>query len=184
MGSYFLRGLDNHFLELLGVGRIKYLDAVLYVGTRMETSNQSTKVMFSEWKYSFVGGVMSIPLTIGYNWYFELGYYSFVMVIIGGMIAGYLAKRNSLREYYAGIGAGVIGSLPGFMLAFRPLYNLASEWTASGAVILTTIVVPLVVLFLFAIGAMLGFIGGGVGGWIATKFNGRRASHTPTQYSE
>jgi hypothetical protein len=134
----------------------------------------------SERKYAHIGGIISIPLTVGYNWFFEPEIYSLIMATIGGVIAGYLAKRNSLRIYRAGIGAGAIGATPALLMAFNPLSNIATKWLGSGAVVFTVIVVPSVVLAILAIGAVLGFIGGAIGGWLATKFGNRNAFHPAT----
>jgi Family of unknown function (DUF5518) len=134
----------------------------------------------SEWKYALIGGLISIPLTVGYHWFFEPEIYSLIMATTGGVIAGYLAKRNGLRIYRTGVGVGTLGAIPALVMAFSPLSDIATKWLGSGAVVFMVIVVPLVVLAILAIGAVLGFIGGAIGGWLATKFGNRNALHSAT----
>ncbi|GAA5052443.1 DUF5518 domain-containing protein [Haladaptatus pallidirubidus] len=141
--------------------------------------NQTNRTS-SEWKYALNGGIISIPLTVGYNWFFEPEIYSLIMATIGGIIAGYLAKRNALRIYRTGIGAGAIGATPALLMAFNPLSTIATKWLGSGAIVFTFIVVPVVALAILAIGAVLGLIGGAIGDWLATKFGNRNASHPTT----
>ncbi|SIR89831.1 hypothetical protein SAMN05421858_4456 [Haladaptatus litoreus] len=141
--------------------------------------NQTNKTS-SEWKYALIGGLISIPLTVGYNWFFEPEIYSLIMATIGGMIASYLAKRNALRIYRTGIGAGALGAIPALVMAFSPLSDIATKWLGSGAIVFTVIVVPLVIMAILAIGAVLGFIGAAIGGWLATKFGNRNTVHPAT----
>lgn len=144
----------------------------------MTNVKQISQEGLSKWKYSFVGGVASLPLTIGYNWFFDPGYYSFGMIAIGGMITGYLATRDSFEVPRLSIGAGLIGALPGLLSALFPFYELASEWIISGEIAQTIVVIPLSMLFLLTIGALLGLLGGSIGGWFATKFQDQKVSQS------
>lgn len=139
------------------------------------TFDQLASKRHRTWSPAIVGGLIAILLTVGYNWLADPGYYSFAMVGIGGLIAGSLAKRHSSRIVTAGVVAGAIGTLPGLLSAVSPLYQMVSEWVASGAVILSIIVIPLSVLLILAMGGVLGLIGAVIGGWVtdltATRYH-------------
>jgi hypothetical protein len=124
------------------------------------------------WRYALVGGVVSIPLSLRLYWYTGMGTdFSFNMVTVGGLLAGYLAKRNSVDAKPAGLRAGLISALPGLAWILpRIARNVAAEWS-----LLPIAVFPcLFTLIAFGIGAVAGVIGGPVGGWLFKKVKNRR----------
>ena len=77
-------------------------------------SRQVSGFVAETWQYALVGGVVSIPLSLGLYWYSGMGSdFSLNMIVVGGLLAGYLAKRNSVDAKPAGLRAGLIGALPG-----------------------------------------------------------------------
>lgn len=124
------------------------------------------------WRYALIGGVASIPLTIGLYWHSGLGnHFSLNMVAVGGLIAGYLAKRDSIDAKPVGLRAGLIGALPGLVWVLpRAVRNVAAGWSVLSTVILIILFSVAVVV----IGALAGVIGGAVGGWLAKKLGDQR----------
>jgi hypothetical protein len=124
-------------------------------------------VVNKTWRYALIGGVVSIPLTISLYWYSGMGNdFSLNMVTVGGLLAGYLAKRDSVDAKPVGLRAGLIGTLPGLAWILpQAVGNVAAGWSVLPIVILVVLFSVIVV----GIGALAGVIGGAVGGWLATK---------------
>jgi hypothetical protein len=124
-----------------------------------------------------VGGIASLPLTIGLYWLSGMGNeLSLNMVTVGGFVAGYLAKRDGTAADSAAIGtrAGLVGSVPGLWLLSDLLGNTA---TLTGPTWFSLVGVGgalLFVGFLFGIGGFAGFVGAKVGGWLAVNLRDRQ----------
>jgi len=130
------------------------------------------------WTYAIVGGVASIPLTVGAYWLSGTGSeFSLNMVILGGLFAGYLASGSVADGTAAGVRAGVIGSAPGvvWLLAEAVPAALAAGGPTAFRVAAVALAVGLGVLPPI-IGAVGGFVGGKIGGWLAGKTGRRRRS--------
>jgi NhaP-type Na+/H+ or K+/H+ antiporter len=129
------------------------------------------------WRYALVGGIVSIPLSLGLYWYSGMGTdFSFNMVVVGGLFAGYLAERNSVDARPAGLRAGLIGALPGLVWILpRIAGDVAAEWS----LLPIAAFLCLFTVIAFGIGAVAGVIGGAVGGWLFKKAKNRvRATGT------
>jgi hypothetical protein len=125
------------------------------------------------WTYAFIGGVASIPLTIGLYWLSGMGSeFSLNMVFFGGILAGYLASVPSPETDYTSVGfrAGVIGGLPGLWLLVD-LVEAAIVW--SSPLWFRIVAVPMLAIvfttLLLGLSGLVGLLGGKVGGWLATK---------------
>lgn len=123
------------------------------------------------WKYALLGGLLSIPLVIGDYWLSGMGNnFSISMVFFGGLLAGFLAKRNAANARRAAIGAGIIGGLPGYIWIFpamvRTWTSFATAWSSP---IAATVLMTLAGVVMIGTGALGGFLGGYVGGWLANK---------------
>mgnify|MGYP000173936998 CR=1 FL=1 len=121
------------------------------------------------WKYALLGGLISIPLVIGDYWLSGMGhYFSFNMVFFGGLLAGFLAKRDAANASKAAIGAGILGGLPGYIWIFpamvRTWRSFATSWSSP---IVATLVMTLAGVMMIGASALGGFLGGLVGGWLA-----------------
>lgn len=128
------------------------------------------------WKYALIGGLTSVPLTFGLYWLSGMGSeFSMNMVFFGGVLAGYLAKRNSAQARSAGIRAGVIGGLPIVVWALATLLGISDGsmmvWSAPLPEAVFLIFVGLVLL---GISAIAGVLGGILGGWLSKKIGPRR----------
>jgi NhaP-type Na+/H+ or K+/H+ antiporter len=135
-------------------------------------SGQVSGFVPDTWRYALVGGVVSIPLSLGLYWYSGMGNdFSFNMVVVGGLLAGYLAERNAADAKPAGLRAGLVGSLPGLAWILpRIARNVAAEWSP----LPIAVFLCLFTLIAFGIGAVAGVIGGAVGGWLFEKVESRR----------
>jgi len=134
-------------------------------------SNRVSGVVPKTWKYALIGGIVSIPLSLGLYWYSGMGNdFSANMVFAGGLLAGYLAKRNSVAAKPVGLRAGLIGALPGLVWIFPQIArNVAAGWSVLSIAVSLT----LSTVFIFSIGALFGLIGGAVGGWLSKKKEGQ-----------
>ncbi|WP_136591584.1 DUF5518 domain-containing protein [Salinigranum halophilum] len=134
-------------------------------------SNRISGVVPKTWKYALIGGIVSIPLSIGLYWYSGMGNdFSANMVFVGGLLAGYLAKRSSVAAKPVGLRAGLIGSLPGLIWIFPHTVETARNIAGAGSI--TPAAVVLIIFFstfVLGIGAVAGFLGGAVGGWLSKK---------------
>jgi hypothetical protein len=134
------------------------------------------------WRYALVGGVVSMPLSLGLYWYTGMGNdFSLNMVVVGGLLAGYLAKRGSADAKSAGLRAGLVGALPGLVWIFPATVttarSLAAAWSVPPAAAVLVVVFGGIVL---GIGALAGLVGGAVGGWLAGKVGGTRPTGLET----
>ncbi|WP_380676870.1 DUF5518 domain-containing protein [Salinigranum sp. GCM10025319] len=132
------------------------------------------------WRYALVGGIVSMPLSLGLYWYSGMGTdFSLNMVFVGGLLAGYLAKRGSVDAKSAGLRAGVIGALPGLVWIFPGILTTARTLTDSFP---PTMAVSVVVFsgMVLGIGALAGLIGGAIGGWLVEKLGGTRTPGVET----
>ncbi|MFC6977144.1 DUF5518 domain-containing protein [Halomicroarcula sp. GCM10025709] len=71
--------------------------------------------MTATWKYALIGGVATLPFTIGFYWQSRMGSeFSLNMVFWGGLLAGYLAARQRRK-----LKLRVPGSVPAFLADCR-----------------------------------------------------------------
>jgi|AntDeeMinimDraft_4_1070355.scaffolds.fasta_scaffold00429_25 hypothetical protein len=126
------------------------------------------------WKYALIGGLFSIPLSLSNYWISGLGSeFSTSMVFFGGFLAGYLAKKNSANPARAGVGAGVVGGLPGYIWILPAMIQTATAWSSPMARAVLMVFMGIAVI---TIAALPGLIGGFVGGWLAKKLDRNRAA--------
>lgn len=136
-----------------------------------------TAVSAEAWRYGLVGGLLAVPFTTASYWQTgsEL---SLSPVLLGGVVAGYLAKRATGTARGVGIRTGLIGGLPTlWMLADIVVSSsaLTGAWWFVGAG------VGLVALFVLAVGvmgfgfaALVGELGAHIGGWLANSTSGQQ----------
>ncbi|WP_440992240.1 DUF5518 domain-containing protein [Haloarchaeobius baliensis] len=131
------------------------------------------------WTYALVGGLAAAPLVVAHNLYTGLGTeFSLNALLVGGLVAGFLARRASADADRAAAGAGVLGGLPALawflpaMLASAS--SFATAWSFPPAGPLLVAVFGLVVLTIFVV---TGLLGGLVGKWLASFVDRRTATH-------
>jgi NhaP-type Na+/H+ or K+/H+ antiporter len=131
-------------------------------------------VVTKTWRYALIGGVVLIPLSLALYWYSGTGNdFSLNMIFVGGLLAGYLAKRESVEAKPVGLRAGIIGALQGLVWILpRAVRNVAAGWSFLPIAVFVT----LFSVIIFSIGALAGLIGGAVGGWLAKRIRNQRIS--------
>lgn len=123
------------------------------------------------WRYAFIGGLASIPLSLGVYWQSGMGNnFSTLPIFFGGLLAGYLAQKHGDNPTRAGLGAGIIGGLPGYIWLLPQIIqtamDFATAWSSPlGAVVVLAFSIPAIIV----IAALPGLIGGAVSGWLAKK---------------
>ncbi|WP_436923274.1 DUF5518 domain-containing protein [Halosimplex amylolyticum] len=130
------------------------------------------------WQYALVGGVVSMPLTLAAYWSSGASnHFSFNMVVVGGLIAGFLARRYSADVSAASIRAGVIGGLAGYVWIAPTILvsaeSFADAWSFAPASVLLAVLFSAVV---FGTAAVMGLLGGLVGSWISGKIGRDRTA--------
>lgn len=131
------------------------------------------------WRYAIIGGVVSIPLTLFVYWQSGMGNdMSLSMVFFGGLLAGYLAAKETDGGRGVGFRAGLIGGLPVFRIGIDIVQGAVAAggplWFQGLAMLLS---VGLIATLLVLAG-IVGYIGAKVGRWLAAK-TGRRPA-TPS----
>ncbi|QLG27110.1 DUF5518 domain-containing protein [Halorarum halophilum] len=118
-----------------------------------------------------------MPLTVGQYWLSGMGSdFSTGMILFGGLIAGYLAERNSTGAVHAGIGAGVVGGVPGYVWILPALVEFGTSFaTAWSSPVAGAILMGFAGVVVIGIAALPGFLGGIVGAWLARNVERRRA---------
>lgn len=124
-------------------------------------------------KYALVGGIASLPLTIGLYWQSGMGSeLSLNMVFFGGVLAGYLASVGAAETDCSTVGfrAGVIGGLPGLWLLVH-LAEAAIAWSSPlwFRIGMVSLVAVGFTALLLAFAGVVGLVGAKVGGWLAAK---------------
>lgn len=121
------------------------------------------------WRCALLGGVASIPLTVGLYWLSGAGSdLSLNMVFVGGLFAGILAHSRSADVESAGFRAGLVGALPGVWVLGEILQVAATV----GGPLAFRIAAGLLVICTFTMvlglgGGVAGFFGAKVGAWLA-----------------
>jgi hypothetical protein len=145
----------------------------------MRSTDSGNARLTPAWRYGLVGGLASIPLTAGLYWLSETANeLSLNMVVVGGLIAGYLAAvgAEQVRAAPVGVRTGLVGSLPAIWLVLDMFLFTGSvrgpvwfQTFGAGVVLLSATVVAVL------ISVVVGVLGAKVGGWLATKLG-----HRPT----
>lgn len=130
------------------------------------------------WTYAIVGGLVGAPLVVAHNLYSGLGSeFSVNALLIGGLVAGFLAKRASADPDRAAAGAGVLGGLPALAWLLPAMLTSASSFAAAwsfppaGPLLVVVFGATALLVCVFA-----GLLGGLLGKWLASLVAGRTAT--------
>jgi len=119
------------------------------------------------WKCALVGGVLSIPLSVGLTVGSGTGGgLSAVVALFAGIVTGYLAagRAGTVDTDSAAIRAGVVAALPGLWFVVNAvLFAGPGSGPLWFRVVGGTAVVLLFVTALFVVASLAGFLGGAVG---------------------
>lgn len=129
------------------------------------------------WKYAIVGGLVTVPLTL--NRYWSAGVddvISLNAVVLGGIVAGYLAKRSADADARrAGVRAGLVGGLPALWLLGGGFLSAAAAAEPTWFLAVAALFGVAIALFVLGLASLSGLLGAKVGGWLAEKRNGGRS---------
>ncbi|WP_123533648.1 DUF5518 domain-containing protein [Halosimplex salinum] len=122
------------------------------------------------WRYALGGGLVAVPLmTLGY---LETGSeLSLGPVLLGGVVAGYLAARKTGTHRGVGARVGLVASLPALLvvsdilLATRGLGG--PDWFVAAGLALAVGTAAAVVAVVVFFSVLSGVVGARVGGWLA-----------------
>ena len=94
-------------------------------------------------------------------------------MLFGGLLAGYLAKRQTGESRGVGIRAGLIGGTP-ILWAVSDILSATSalsgpEWFINSATVLTVGFSAVVAVLGFVLAAFIGEVGAKLGSWLAGK---------------
>lgn len=140
-------------------------------------SERPSTPRFEAWKYGLLGGIVSIPLTVGAYWATGMGNeFSLNLVVVGGLLVGYLAEKRDLAvgSDAVGLRAGVVGGVPGVVWLLWARFVPAGVGSVTRPSAVEAATVLLVAVFGLGIGALVGLVGGAIGGWLARKVGGGR----------
>ena len=129
------------------------------------------------WRYALAGGLASIPLTLFEYWRSGMGdHMSLSTVVVGALVAGYLAAGRVDDVAAVGLRAGLVGALPGLWLSAQilgwALGPVEPPWFRVAGIVGAVVVTA----FLFLVSGVVGFVGGKAGGWLAGKTGRRRSA--------
>jgi hypothetical protein len=118
-----------------------------------------------------------MPLTLAAYWSSGVSdHFSFNMVVVGGLIAGFLARRYSADVSTTSLRAGVIGGLAGYVWIAPTILtsaeSFADAWSFAPVTGLLFAVFSAVVV---GAAAIPGLVGGLVGAWLCRKTGQERA---------
>ena len=130
------------------------------------------------WFYALIGGLASMPLTAASYW--QTGSeMALSPVLFGGLLAGYLAARQTGQHRGVGVRAGLVGGLPIVWVVAEIFAGVSAlggpSWFVAAGTLLTFGVLVVVAAMAFALAAILGALGARIGHWLALR-TGRRRS--------
>jgi len=141
----------------------------------MNRNSRLSDKLTPTWRYALIGGLASIPFSLGLYWLSGMGSeFSGGMVFFGGVLAGYLAKRGSARASSAGIRAGMIGGLPSLVWGLTTLLGVPAGFVRIWSdPLLEAVFLLFVSVALLGASIVAGLLGGMIGGWLSKKVDRR-----------
>jgi hypothetical protein len=120
-----------------------------------------------EWHYALLGGLGSVPFTLG-GFLWSGSTVSFLPLLFGATLAGYLATRETGTVRGVGLRTGLVGGVPALIVAYADVVGVAlgMGWPAwflpVGLALLAVVVLGLG----SALAAVVGAIGARFGGML------------------
>jgi hypothetical protein len=130
------------------------------------------------WRYALIGGLLALPSTaVGY---LQPGAELVLSpVLLGGLLAGYLAERQTGESRGVGVRVGLVGAVPVTLVIFDVLAATSAlsgpSWVVATGTFLTVGFTAAVGVLGFGLAALIGEAGGRVGGWVAKTRSGHSA---------
>ena len=122
--------------------------------------------------YALFGGVVGILVVTIHNLFVGAeSYYNLSGVIIDSALAGFLAANGSGQFKKAGMGAGILGTVPAFAWSSGLLRDWFPTSASEGGLVFGVLLLCMIVLATGMLAILIGVFGGFLGGWIAGKVN-------------
>jgi hypothetical protein len=129
------------------------------------------------WKCVLIGGGVALPCT-AFSYWQTGSEVSLGIVVLGGLLTGYLLTQSNTDTSRAGIQVGILGGLP-ILWAVFDTYIAAAGVTepvwfklAEGVLLIGFIIIG------FGIAALAGEVGVRIGTWLADSVTNRRSRVT------
>ena len=126
------------------------------------------------WRYALFGIMLSLPLTLVGYWQSgsEL---SLSPVLLGGILAGYLASRATGESRGVGYRVGAIGGLPGLLFLIDLPGAMSAlggpEWFVAVGTVFGVVFAGTALFVVVGFSALVGELGARIGSWLATRLN-------------
>ncbi|MCY4732567.1 DUF5518 domain-containing protein [Natronomonas gomsonensis] len=122
--------------------------------------------------YALFGGVVGMVVVTAHNLFVGAeSYYSLSGAFVGSGVAGFLAANGSGHFKRAGMGAGVLGTVPAFAWSSDFLRGWVVTSASEGGPVFAVVLLCFFVLAIGTIALLIGAFGGFVGGWLAGKLD-------------
>ncbi|MFC5278434.1 DUF5518 domain-containing protein [Halorubrum rubrum] len=122
--------------------------------------------------YALFGGVVGILVVTVHNLFIGAeSYYHLSGVIVGSGFAGFLAADGSGHFKRAGMGAGILGTVPAFAWSSDFLRGWFITSASEGGQVFAVVLLCFLILATGMLGTLIGVFGGFFGGWVAKKTN-------------
>ena len=126
------------------------------------------------WRLAILGGCASIPLTLWTYWRSGMGgEMSLSAVVVGGLLAGYLAAGREIDVGPVGFRAGLVGALPGLWIVSKVVLAAFGPVEPAWFRGVWMLVAVALMAFSFFLSAVTAVLGAKVGGWLAGKIRRR-----------
>jgi hypothetical protein len=144
----------------------------------MDGAGSLLRSLPQRWRYALICGLLALPsTTIGY---LQTGAELVLSpVLLGGLLAGYMAERRTGESRGVGIRVGLVGAIPVILVVFDVLGATSAlsrpSWFVETATVATIGFTVVTGVLGFGLAALIGEVGGRVGAWVAKKRFGRLA---------
>jgi hypothetical protein len=129
----------------------------------------------STYVYALFGGVVGMVVVTTHNLVVVAeSYYSLFGVFAGSGVAGFLAANRSGQFERAGMGAGILGTVPAFAWPFDSLRGWVVTSASEGGPVFAVVLLCFFVLAIATFALLVGVFGGFFGGWLAGQLNQTR----------
>ena len=122
--------------------------------------------------YALFGGVVGIVVVTAHNLFVGAeSYYSLSGAFVGSGVAGFLAANGSGHFKRAGMGAGLLGTVPAFAWSSRFFREWFLTAASEGGPVFAVVLLCFFVLAIGTIALLIGAFGGFFGGWLAGQLD-------------
>lgn len=125
--------------------------------------------------YALFGGVVGMVVVTAHNLFVGAeSYYNLSGAFVGSGVAGFLAANGSGHFKRAGMGAGLLGTVPAFAWSSDFLRGWVVTSASEGGPVFAFVLLCFFVLATGTIALLIGVFGGFFGGWLAGQLDPTR----------